>query len=176
MVENTTARVFAYGSLMWNPGFEYLEEHPALLQGYHRAFCIFSHVYRGSEEKPGLVLGLDQGGSCKGRAFCISEEREAEVLAYLDGRELVTGVYARHYLPIEVPSGKVLAHAYVANTAHPQYAGKVAPEKAAELIAERIGPAGTNREYFENTINHLDALGIQDRDLLQIREILRSLL
>ena len=174
MIEDTTAWVFAYGSLMWNPGFEYLEEHPALLRGYHRAFCIFSHIYRGSEEKPGLVLGLNRGGACQGRAFRIPHEREAEILTYLDDRELVTGVYVRRGLPVGIPGGRVLAHVYVANPTHPQYARKVAPEKAARIIAERAGPAGTNLEYFENTVNHLETIGIRDHGLLRIREILRT--
>lgn len=168
------AWIFAYGSLMWNPGFAYLEERPALLRGYHRAFCIFSHVYRGSEKKPGLVLGLDRGGACRGRAFRILRAREVEVLAYLDGREMVTGVYRRRRLMVRVPEGRVPAHAYVADPTHDQYAGRVTPEAAARLIAECAGSAGTNREYFEATLAHLEILGISDDGLRRIRARLET--
>ncbi len=172
----TGAWVFAYGSLMWNPEFEYLEVRPALLRGYHRAFCIFSHVYRGSAEKPGLVLGLDRGGACRGRAFRISPAREAEVLVDLDAREQVTGVYLRRRLAIDfdgdLAGTSVRAEAYVADPAHLQYAGKVAPRKAAQIIAASSGSAGPNREYFESTVAHLETLGIRDRGLQRIQKFL----
>ena len=81
--------VFAYGSLMWRPDFEYVESEPALLRGYHRAFCIYSHIYRGSPENPGLVLGLDNGGSCVGRAFRLNTDAAHDILAAIHAREMI---------------------------------------------------------------------------------------
>ncbi len=178
--------VFAYGSLMWDPGFAYLETAPALLRGYHRALCIYSFVYRGTEARPGLVLGLDRGGACKGMAFRIAAAEGAGVLDYLDAREKVTDVYVRRAVPITVGGGaisaggrpisaggrpisaggpKVTAHTYVANRGHHQYAGKQTLKDAAALIAQGTGTGGSNRDYLESTVNHLDELGITDGPL-----------
>ena len=157
--------VFAYGSLMWDPGFAYLETAPALLKGYHRAFCIFSHVYRGTEARPGLVLGLDRGGACKGMAFRIAAAKRAGVLDYLDKREKVTDVYRRRAVPITVRGLKVKAETYVADREHRQYAGKQSLKDAAALIAQGTGVGGSNRDYLESTVNHLDELGITDGPL-----------
>src|SRR5690606_31673486 len=90
--------VFGYGSLMWNPGFPYQESVQAQIFGYRRSLCIHSHVHRGTPENPGLVLGLDRGGSCRGIAFRVSHEDRHEVLAYLRERELVTHVYKEKVL------------------------------------------------------------------------------
>ena len=179
--------VFAYGSLMWDPGFAYLEAAPALLRGYHRAFCIFSHVYRGTEARPGLVLGLDRGGACKGMAFRIAAAEGADVLDYLDAREKVTDVYVRRAVPITVGGApifaggrplsaggrKVTAHTYVVDRGHHQYAGKQTLRQAVRLIAQGAGVGGSNRDYLESTVNHLDELGITDGPLHQLHAMVR---
>ena len=85
--------VFGYGSLMWRPGFAFEEAHIGSLEGYHRALCIYSYIHRGTEEKPGLVLGLDNGGTSMGMVFRVAEANRETVMEYLRGRELVTGVY-----------------------------------------------------------------------------------
>ena len=85
--------VFGYGSLIWRPGFEFIERVPARLIGEHRALCVYSFVHRGTPEKPGLVLGLDRGGACRGVAFRVAEEHRAATVAYLRAREQVTSVY-----------------------------------------------------------------------------------
>jgi cation transport regulator ChaC len=95
--------VFAYGSLIWRPGFDHAARHPALLRGFHRRFCLWSHRYRGTPERPGLVLGLDRGGACRGAVFRVPGRAAAETLAYLDARELPDGaevVYRRRLLPL----------------------------------------------------------------------------
>ena len=177
--------VFAYGSLMWDPGFAYLEAAPALLRGYHRAFCIYSFVYRGTEARPGLVLGLDRGGACKGMAFRIAAAKGAGVLDYLDAREKVTDVYVRRAVPITVGGAalsaggrplsaggrKVTAHTYVVDRGHHQYAGKQTLRQAVRLIAQGAGVGGSNRDYLESTVNHLDELGITDGPLHRLHAL-----
>lgn len=172
--------IFAYGSLIWNPGFAYLEQRPARLRGWHRAFCIYSYRYRGTPEKPGLVLGLDRGGSCRGVAFRIEAAESTGVLATLDARELVTGVYQRRALTVETPGVKlangqaaidpITAWGYVTDRKHQQYAGKLDLAEKARLIVQGIGPTGaTNVEYLENTACHLAEFGIQDPYLERLR-------
>ena len=166
--------VFAYGSLMWDPGFAYLEAAPALLRGYHRAFCIYSFVYRGTEARPGLVLGLDRGGACRGMAYRIAAAEGAGVLDYLDARERVTEVYVRRTVPITVGGLKVKAETYLADREHYQYAGKQTLKDAAALIAQGTGVGGSNRDYLESTVNHLDALGITDGPLHRLHAMVRG--
>ena len=118
--------VFAYGSLIWRPGFEHAGQHRALLRGWHRSFCLWSTRYRGTAERPGLVLGLDRGGACQGVVFRVPGRMAAEVLRYLDDRELPDGaevVYHRRVLPVRLagegtgPGITVPAVTYVANRA-----------------------------------------------------------
>jgi cation transport protein ChaC len=162
-----TARVwiFAYGSLMWRPGFAYAEAGPARLHGYHRSLCIYSIVHRGTPEQPGLVLGLDRGGSCRGWAFRIDPEQEAEILAYVDGRELVTDVYRRKRLPVTVGSRRVAAWSYVVRREHPQYAGQLAQGRLLDLVRRGAGRSGHCRDYLLSTVSHLEAMGIVDGPL-----------
>ncbi|MFQ5985216.1 MAG: gamma-glutamylcyclotransferase [Alphaproteobacteria bacterium] len=170
--------IFAYGSLMWRPGFAYVEAAPALLRGYHRAFCVYSWRYRGTPERPGLVLGLDRGGSCRGRAFRVARERAEDVLAYLEKRELSNRIYHRRLLSISLPNGRAKAYAHVARRDHRQYAGKLSLDRAAELVADGVGAMGPAYEYLENTVAHLDALGIHEprlHDLLTRTRALRGL-
>lgn len=155
--------IFGYGSLMWDPGFDYLEREPALLRGYHRAFCIYSRRYRGTPDRPGLVLGLQPGGACRGIAYRIHDDHRNSVGAYLKEREMNTFVYDERKLPVALGDGRrVLAQAYVADRRHPQYAGGLAVERVAELICQGSGERGACAEYLANTVRHLDELGIKD--------------
>jgi cation transport protein ChaC len=170
--------VFAYGSLIWRPGFAHAGRHRALLRGYHRRFCLWSHRYRGTPERPGLVLGLDRGGACHGVAFRVAGAAAAEVLRYLDDRELPDGaeqVYHRRLLPVRLLDGGgtvVPAVAYVANRACRLYAPTLAAERAAAVIAEGVGQMGANREYLLNTLTHLAELGVRDAGLARIAALL----
>ncbi len=155
--------MFAYGSLMWRPDFEHEEARPARLAGYHRAMCILSNIYRGTDERPGLVLGLDRGGSCLGRAFRVAAGQAEAVRAKLYERELVTGVYFPRMLPVRLDDGRrVAALAFVADRRHVQYFPAGDPARAAALIRQGIGKAGTARDYLACTVEHLTALGIAD--------------
>jgi glutathione-specific gamma-glutamylcyclotransferase len=157
--------IFAYGSLMWRPGFGYLEAAPARLHGYHRSLCVYSWVHRGTREAPGVVLGLDRGGSCRGWAFRISAEQEPQTLAYLDGRELVTDVYRRRRLPVTIGARRLLAWSYVVRREHPQYAGQLAPDRLLELVRRGVGRSGRCRDYLVSTVGHLESMGIVDGPL-----------
>ena len=154
--------IFGYGSLMWRPGFDYLEVHPARLYGYHRSFCVYSWHHRGSRDAPGLVLGLDRGGSCLGRAFRVASAVVDDTIAYLDAREMVTAVYHPIDHPVHMPGYQVSARCYIVDRTHPQYAGVLPLDDQAAIIAGARGQSGINRDYLENTITHLDDLGITD--------------
>ncbi len=166
--------VFGYGSLMWRPDFPYRAAEPALLRGYHRAFCVYSVRYRGTFERPGLVLGLDRGGSCRGRAFRVAAADAGGVLAYLNERELVTGVYHRRIVPVELATARVEAYTYVVDRCHAQYAAKLSLGECAAVIHGGQGVAGDNREYLENTVAHLDELGIADGPLHEVLRLVRA--
>lgn len=152
--------VFGYGSLMWHPGFPHVEVRVGKLHGYHRRFCVYSHRYRGTPERPGLVLGLDKGGSCRGLAFRVPASEGAEVMDYLYDREMITGTYIPSWLTVETEQGHVKAATFVVDRGHRQYTGPLTPEETAELIAQGQGARGACSEYLANTVRHLEALGL----------------
>lgn len=158
--------VFGYGSLMWNPGFETIERKPAVMHGVHRALCVHSWVHRGTQENPGLVLGLDRGGSCRGLALRVEIGRRDAVLAYLRERELVTSVYLERWRPVRLENGdQVEALVYVVDRSHVQYAGRMADEAIARIVAGSAGRSGRNVDYLLNTVAHLRESGVHDPHL-----------
>jgi cation transport protein ChaC len=160
---------------MWDPGFSYVRCAPALLRGYHRAFCVNSVRFRGTPEKPGLVLGLDQGGSCRGRAFLVVEHDVQNAIANLWAREMSRFAYRPRLVPIEVEGAKATALAFLANRAHESYAGRLEVDNAARTIAACSGAGGPNVDYLVNTLRHLDELGITEGRLHQLLEAVQSL-
>lgn len=168
--------VFAYGSLMWNPGFAYEEVKPGLIEGYSRSLCILSTVYRGTPDTPGLVLGMDRGGQCCGLAFRIAPQNVNATITYLDDREMVTRVYTAHYFDTQLNDGRtVKSYTYVVKRDHDQYAGKLSLQEQARLVAQGVGNAGPAIEYLKNTINHIDELGIHDAELHDVYELAKDL-
>lgn len=159
--------IFGYGSLMWRPGFAHEEARHARLTGFQRSFCIYSTHHRGTEARPGLVLGLDRGGVCEGIAFRVAAGHSMDVLHYLRDRELVSGVYREVTVPIDIegPGGHVRAIAFVAERAHPSYAAALPLSGQARLIRGARGLSGANLDYFINTMRHLGELGIRERAL-----------
>jgi cation transport protein ChaC len=159
--------VFGYGSLMWRPGFDHAETIPAHLHGYHRALCVYSWVHRGTRERPGLVLGLDHGGACRGIAYRVQARHRDDVIAYLRKRELVTNVYREAWLPIRIGPAqrRVFALAYVTDRRHEQYAGALPRADLLARVRDGRGQAGANTEYVINTVHHLRKLGIKDATL-----------
>ena len=160
--------VFGYGSIMWRPGFPDVDAAAALLHGYHRAFCIYSVHHRGSRERPGLILGLDRGGSCRGRAFRVAAADAAATVAYLDERELVTHVYKRRNIPVAINGQRIETVCYVADPGHEQYAGTLPVAEAAQVIRDGVGVSGDNPNYLRSTVEHLDELGIADGPIHQL--------
>ena len=161
--------VFGYGSLIWRPGFAHVETRRARLFGYRRSLCVYSFVHRGTRERPGLVLGLDRGGSCIGLAFRVPGELRDEVLAYLRERELVTSVYLERMLDIRLDGGGMVeAVAYIVDRDHEQYAGALDARHAAKVVRGAVGQSGQNEDYVLSTLEHLKALGIRDHWLEEV--------
>jgi cation transport protein ChaC len=151
---------------MWNPGFAYAARRKARLAGWTRRLCIWSHFYRGTPERPGLVFGLDRGGECQGVAFRVEPFLRAETLDYLRKRELISNVYDEVEAPAVLDSGESVAMVtYVANAEHPQYAGNLEPTATLEIVSGASGQSGTNVDYVKNTHGELRRLGIADPEL-----------
>lgn len=165
--------VFGYASLMWSTGFSHQSAEPARIFGYHRALCVYSHVYRGSPEKPGLVAGLLPGGSCRGLAFCVARDDWPEVRDYLHAREMIYGVYVPRWVNARVGTVKTQVYTFVANPKHTQYAGRLAESEIARLIGNGVGQSGSGIDYLNNTVQRLTELGIRDRTLERVLAAVR---
>ncbi len=169
--------VFGYGSLMWRPGFEHLERVPARLTGLHRGLCVYSFVHRGTPERPGLVLGLDLGGACRGIAYRVAAARRDATLEYLREREQGTMVYRETMRQIALatqPARAVTALVYVVDRSHPQYAGRLDLERQLHLVRQGHGRSGANLDYVLATVAEIEAQGFRDAGLHQLAELLRS--
>jgi glutathione-specific gamma-glutamylcyclotransferase len=168
--------VFGYGSLIWQPGFDFVEKRLATLDGYRRAFCMTSIRYRGTPEAPGLVLALDrhEGGSCAGVAYRVPGAGAAATLDYLRARELISYAYDEAWLKLRLDGGpEVEAVTYVSNPRHPQFRGGLSLEQQAAVIAAAEGPNGLNSDYLLNTVTSLEALGLHDADLVHLAGLVR---
>lgn len=160
--------VFGYGSLMWRPSFPYVESAPARLSGWRRRFCIISRYYRGSDVRPGLVLGLDRGGVCDGRVFRVAREAADEVLSYLRAREQISGVYREAHVEVQLLDGthaRRWAVTFIAEPAHPSFAPRLQLATQAAIIAAARGQTGTNLDYFLETLSALRGIGIREPEL-----------
>ena len=167
--------VFGYGSLIWNPGFAFLEQKPARLIGEHRAVCIYSMAHRGTSEMPGLVLGLDRGGACQGVAFRVAQSERKVTVAYLREREQITGVYREVMRSVWLKDGeRVRALAYVADRSHAQYAGRLSIDEQLRLVRQGHGKSGPNIEYVISTVAALEAQGIRDAQLHRLAALLKG--
>jgi cation transport protein ChaC len=160
--------VFGYGSLMWQPGFEFVEQVPARLIGEHRALCVYSFDHRGTPEKPGLVLGLDRGGACRGIAFRVAARRRSDTVDYLRGREQTTHVYREVMRSVWLENEarqRVSALAYVVDRGHVQYAGRLALAEQLRYVRQGHGRSGNNRDYVLSTVKSIEAQGFRDPQL-----------
>lgn len=160
--------VFGYGSLIWEPGFAYVDRQLARLHGWHRSFCMRSIHHRGTPEHPGLVLALDAapGARCDGVAFAVAPDQAEATLAYLRARELISSAYLERVLPVTLADGRTVdAVTYVIDPDHEQYCGGLPLEAQAEIIARAVGGRGRNTDYLWNTAAHLAELGLADPEL-----------
>jgi len=167
--------VFAYGSLMWRPDFPFVEQIEARLIGAHRALCVYSFVHRGTAERPGLVLGLDRGGACRGIAYRVAVAQRIRTVAYLRRREQVTSVYREVIRPVWLrrqPEERVPALCYMVDRGHPQYAGRLALEQQLHHVRQGHGVSGANRDYVIATVTSLERLGYQETQLHQLAQML----
>jgi glutathione-specific gamma-glutamylcyclotransferase len=163
--------IFAYGSLMWDADFPRAEAESALLRGYHRSFCLYSYDYRGTQTRPGLTLGLDRGGACRGIALRLPLQRLAETVDQLWAREMTAPrVYDMRLLSVRTARGFRKAYAFTVRREHPDYAGRLPPAETARIIAGAVGRRGACRDYLADTERHLAALGIADASLQRLAE------
>ena len=169
--------VFAYGSLMWRPDFPFVERVESRLVGAHRALCVYSFVHRGTPERPGLVLGLDRGGTCRGIAYRVPAAERTSTIAYLRAREQVTSVYRESMRPVwlkQEPERRVSALCYMVDRAHPQYAGRLTLERQLHLVRQGHGQSGPNRDYVIATVAAMAALGLREGELHLLAERLKG--
>lgn len=166
--------VFGYGSLIWNPAFEYIDKCDALVHGWHRSFCLKLFMGRGTPEKPGLMLALEPGGACRGMAFRIAAGRVKQELGLLWQREMFGGSYNARWVKLRLKEQTVTGVTFVINPSHPRYIKGLSAEQTARMILQARGELGSNLEYFEKTVAGLNQLGVQDSTLAQIASFLPS--
>ncbi len=156
--------MFGYGSLMWRPGFPYLERAAATLHGRRRAFCIYSVHHRGTPMRRGLVLGLASGGATRGMAYRIADEQWMATYAYLREREQPTETYVEARAAVRLAGGRRIdALVFLSDRSHPQWAGALSLDHQADLIAGATGLSGRNVDYLSDLVEHLREAGIRDR-------------
>ena len=165
--------VFGYGSLMWRPGFQYVHKEMARLYGYRRSLCVWCREHRGTANEPGLVFGLDAGGSCSGIAYRVADRDKHGVLEYLYERELVNPVYVPKWLPVRLQHCRtVRALTFTTDRSREQYAGTLGAEQIAVVVRRAHGRSGHNLDYVTNTVAQLAELGIRDGQLMRVLELL----
>lgn len=159
--------VFGYGSLMWRPGFEHVERAEALLRGYRRRLCVVSRHHRGTATRPGLVMGLDRGGACRGVAYRVPAAAVPETLAYLDEREIAHyPVYRRSTVTIDIGgTARHRAVTYTVDRREADYAGALTVTEQAAVVSGAEGLSGLNTDYLRQTVEHIHAMGLRDRAL-----------
>jgi cation transport protein ChaC len=161
--------LFGYGSLIWNPAFHFTDRLIGSIYGHHRQFCLWTPWGRGCPERPGLVLGLERGGSCRGVAYHIAPAAVREELAIVWRREMAGGAYLPRWVEVHTAFGKVRAIAFLTNHQHERYAPDLPDALVAEVIATAGGDFGSCAEYLINTVDHLAELGIHDWPLERLR-------
>lgn len=166
--------VFGYGSLMWNPAFHFADRVPGTINGWHRSFCLSAPVGRGSVDRPGLMLGLDRGGSCRGFAFLIEPDKVQSETRILWRREMISGGYVPRWVSVRTQQGAIRALTFTANRDHPRYVGRLPLEAAVQALAMAEGPLGRARDYLHNTVVHLDELGVGDGPLHRLLDLVET--
>lgn len=169
--------IFAYGSLMWNPEFPFDEARRGRLHGFHRRFCLYSRDYRGTPEEPGLVLGLDRGGNCRGIAYRVAAAKRTTTIDYLRAREQATRVYREAWRPVwldDDPQGTVHALCYVVDRGHRQYAGQLSLARQLHFVRQGHGRSGACRDYVLAAVKEIETQGYRDENLRKLAEQIRG--
>jgi glutathione-specific gamma-glutamylcyclotransferase len=170
---DAAVHVFGYGSLMWNPAMEHAGARAAKVHGWHRSFCLRSIIGRGSQERPGLMLALDRGGACQGLLLRIEPHKVRDELRVLWRREMLTEVYQARWVTAALDGAPVRAITFTVNRSHPRYTKRLSLEEMARMINTGAGSLGSCREYFDATIQKLEALGIRDAGMERLRAAAR---
>ena len=166
--------LFAYGSLIWNPAFNFCRRETARVHGFHRRFCLWTHLGRGTPERPGLMLGLEAGGSCRGLLYWVAANEIESEIEILWRREMVTGAYRPAWVTAQTATGPERALTFLINRRHERYSGRLNDEAIVAAIATACGPLGACADYLFNTTAHLEQLGIADRPLRQLCNAVRA--
>jgi glutathione-specific gamma-glutamylcyclotransferase len=161
--------LFGYGSLMWNPAIEFAERRSGAVHGWHRRFCLWLHMGRGSPDNPGLMLALEPGGNCVGLLFRIPAAHARAELLLAWRREMFTGAYSSRWVTAMTGDGPVRATTFVANRAHPRYAGRLDEAAVAARLASASGSLGSCATYLSETLGALQAMGLRDRSLERLQ-------
>jgi cation transport protein ChaC len=167
--------VFGYASLMWAPDFRFAERRTGLVHGFHRSLCVYSHRYRGTPERPGLVMGLCRGGSCWGVAFRVEQRHARRTLRILWDREMPNQVYEPRVVPVRIGRRTIRALTFVADSGHRQFSGRLSVEETARIVAQGCGQRGENRHYLEQTVAHMEELGVPEGHLHEVLGAVRKL-
>ena len=165
--------IFAYGSLIWKPDFEFAERRPAKVYGWHRALKMWSRINRGTPERPGLVFGMLSGGSCQGMVFRIPKQQGREVLARLWSREMILAVYDPKWLACQTPHGSVQALAFTLSRKSPSHTGVLSEEEYRRIFSDATGIYGTTLDYAARTLEELRRHNIRDRGLERLLKLIR---
>ena len=168
---NDELRLFAYGSLMWKPEFEYADRQTATLRGWHRRFCLWQYRFRGTRQEPGLMLALDRGGSCVGILYRITGPDLRGKIMPVWQREMRGRGYRARWVTVQMDEGRCMALTFVANRDGERYAGRLSDEQIADRIASACGHIGPSAEYLLNTVAHCEELGIRDRHLWRMQAL-----
>jgi cation transport protein ChaC len=167
-------QLFAYGSLIWKPEIEHRGERPGVARGWHRAFCLRMHRFRGTPEHPGLMMALDRGGQCRGVLYGLPPDDPAHLLDRLFRREFTVKPINSmpRWLTVETQDGPVRALGFVMNRASPYYAGRLPLTEVAQTLARACGHWGSGADYVLNTVTQLEARGIRDSGLWRLQALL----
>jgi cation transport protein ChaC len=166
--------LFGYGSLIWNPAFNFTERSIGAISGMHRRFCLWTWLGRGSRDCPGLMLALESGGRCTGVAYRIAADQIETELDIVWRREMLTAAYRPIWVRVNTDAGTLPALTFAINRRHERYAGKLEIDHVAERLATACGPLGTGAEYLFNTHRHLLELGVRDRYLDRLTQLVRA--
>lgn len=166
-------QLFAYGSLIWKPEIEHVAERMGVARGWHRSFCLRMHRFRGTVDRPGLMMALDRGGQCRGVLYELPAESLENQLDRLFRREFTVKPINNmpRWIKVQTESGLVSALGFVMNRASPYYTGRLTAEEVALTLAGACGHWGTGAEYLLNTVTHLETRGIHDSGLWRLQQL-----